>query len=157
MNRSDRNLPDFSLQQSLGYLIRSTHHQFQSLLSARIEPHGITLGMWYFLRVLWDEDGLTQRELSKRVGTMEPTTLEAIKTIEAKGLVRREHDLKDGRKRLVFLTEKGRALEKILLPLARTLVDDAVTDLTEDEADALREMLRKVRGRLILTRNSAIG
>lgn len=154
MNSSLRNLPDFSLQQSLGYLIRSSHHHFQSLLAARIEPHGITLGMWYFLRVLWEEDGLTQRELSNRVGTMEPTTLEAIKTIEAKGLVRREHDLKDKRKRLVYLTEKGRSLEEILLPLARALVDEAVVDLTDDEETVLRELLQKVRGRLIVTRNS---
>ncbi|MCX7560638.1 MarR family transcriptional regulator [Sulfitobacter sp. F26204] len=152
MNRSSRQAPAFLLNDSLGYLIRSTHHQFQSLLAARIEPHGITLGMWYFLRVLWEEEGLTQRELSNRVGTMEPTTLEAIRSMEGKGLVRRERDLTDGRKRLVFLTEKGAALEKVLLPIARDLVEDAVTDLTTREQADLEQLLTRVRSKLVLTR-----
>ena len=108
--------------------------------------------MWYFLRVLWEEEGLTQRELSNRVGTMEPTTLEAIRSMEAIGLVRRERDLKDGRKRLVYLTEKGAALEKVLLPLARDLVDDAVTELNTDEQAELLIMLQKVRGKLARAR-----
>lgn len=152
MSTSSRASSAFLLNDSLGYLIRSTHYHFQSLLAARIEPHGITLGMWYFLRVLWEEEGLTQRELSNRVGTMEPTTLEAIRSMEAIGLVRRERDLKDGRKRLVYLTEKGAALEKVLLPLARDLVDDAVTDLNTDEQVELLIMLQKVRGKLARAR-----
>lgn len=141
------------MQQSLGYLIRSTHQHFQSLLAARIEPHGITLGMWYFLRVLWEEDGLSQRELSNRVGTMEPTTFEAIRAMEAKGLVRRERDPEDARKRLVFLSTEGKSLEARLLPLAQALVSEAAADLSETEQDALRGLLQKLRGRLIATRN----
>lgn len=119
-----------------------------------MEPHGITLGMWYFLRVLWEEDGLSQRELSDRVGTMEPTTLEAIRAMEAKGLVRRERDANDGRKRLVFLTEQGRALEELLLPLAQALVQEAACNLSDEEIDTLRELLLKVREKLFSARNA---
>lgn len=66
------NLP-FDL--SIGYQIRLTHRLMQKLLQLKIEQFGVTLGMWYFLRVLWDQDGLTQKELSDLVGTMEPTAL----------------------------------------------------------------------------------
>ena len=58
-------------------------------LEKRISPHGVTRGQWYFLRVLWEEDGLSQRELSVRVGMMEPTTVIALRSMEKAGLVRR--------------------------------------------------------------------
>ena len=80
---------ELPLADSLGYQIRTTHRLFQRALQLEIERSGVTLGMWYFLRVLWSEDGITQSELSQRVGTMEPTTLSAIRDMERNGLVRR--------------------------------------------------------------------
>ena len=110
---------DFPFAESVGYQIRATHRALQRFLQLKIEPHGVTLGMWYFLRALWHEDGLNQRELSHRVGTMEPTTLSAILNMEKKGLVRRVQNKKDRRKWHVHLTAKGRALKAELIPLAR--------------------------------------
>ena len=60
-----RGAVDFSLGGSLGYLVRDANRAFQRLLERRISPHGVTRGQWYFLRVLWKEDGLSQRELSR--------------------------------------------------------------------------------------------
>ena len=46
---------------TLGYLVRDANRAFQRLLEKRISPHGVTRGQWYFLRVLWEEDVLSQR------------------------------------------------------------------------------------------------
>ena len=113
---------DLPFADSVGYQIRATHRALQRFLQLKIEPHGVTLGMWYFLRALWHEDGLTQRELSRRAGTMEPTTLNAILNMEKKGLVRRVQNRKDRRKWHVHLTAKGRRLKAELIPLARDVV-----------------------------------
>jgi hypothetical protein len=75
--------------ESIGYQIRATHRLLHRCLQARIEPSGATLGTWYFMRALWQEDGLTRRQLSNRVGTMEPTRLSAILIMQKKGLIRR--------------------------------------------------------------------
>ncbi|WP_188713498.1 MarR family winged helix-turn-helix transcriptional regulator, partial [Croceicoccus mobilis] len=98
------NLP-FDL--SIGYQIRLTHRLMQKLLQLKIEQFGVTLGMWYFLRVLWDQDGLTQKELSDLVGTMEPTTLSAIASMEQRGIVARVRNAADKRKINIFLTPYG--------------------------------------------------
>jgi hypothetical protein len=92
--KADRTQADFPVTVSVGYQIRATHRALQRFLLLKIEPHGVTLGMWYFLRALWTEDGLTQRELSRRVGTMEPTTLSAIVKMERIGLVKRSRNKK---------------------------------------------------------------
>jgi DNA-binding MarR family transcriptional regulator len=136
---------DFPFSESIGYQVRATHRSLQRLLQYKIEPHGITLGMWYFLRALWHEDGLTQRELSNRAGTMEPTTLSAILNMEKKGLVRRARDRNDRRKWHIHLTSKGRGLKGKLIPLAREVVATAVQGLSPSEVAQLLEGLAEVQ------------
>lgn len=133
------------LDRSLGNQIRMTHRSLQRFLQARIGPYGVTLGMWYYLRALWDEDGLTQAELSRRIGTMEPTTLSAIQEMERRGLVQRARNDADRRKIDVFLTEKGRDLQARLLPLAVDVVDTAALGFSAREVPFLLALLRQIQ------------
>jgi DNA-binding MarR family transcriptional regulator len=142
---------DFPFAESVGYQIRAAHRALQRFLQLKIEPHGVTPGMWYFLRALWHEDGLTQRELSRRVATMEPTTLSAILNMEKKGLIRRVQNKKDRRKWHVHLTPKGRALKTELIPLAREVVATAVQSLSRKETKQLLEGLAEVQKNLHAT------
>ena len=36
----------------------------------QLAPYDISMGMFYFFMWLWKYDGLTQKELSERVGTL---------------------------------------------------------------------------------------
>src|SRR5206468_12113127 len=114
---------DFPAAESSGYLVRDAHRAFQRLLGKRIAEHGITRGQWYFLRVLWDEDGLSQRELSARVGMMEPTTVIALRSMEKAGLIRRARSAEDRRVTQVRLTRKAKRLRNRLLQLAREITE----------------------------------
>jgi DNA-binding MarR family transcriptional regulator len=136
------------LNASLGYQIRVTHRDFQNQLKAMISPYGVSLGMWYFLRVLWEEDGLTQRELSDRVGTMEPTTLTALRSMEKKNLIIRQRNALDGRKINVFLSVKGRNLRDVLLPQSAKIVERAVRGFSESDRKVLHRFLVQVRDNL---------
>lgn len=135
--------------ESVGYQIRLTSRLFQRHLQQKIEPHGVTLGMWYFLRALWHEDGMTQRELSLVVGTMEPTTLTAIKSMERSGLVRRVNNEDDRRKINIYLTERGKALRAELMPLAKEVVDGSVGGFSDRERSALLEYLKAIQDNLL--------
>ena len=147
-SRATRKKPRLPLDRSVGYQIRMTHRRLQSTLQLRIERHGVTLGMWYYLRVLWDDDGLTQRELSNRIGTMEPTTLSAVMSMERIGLVRRRRNPKDRRKINIYLTEKGRMLEAILLPAAVEVVANSVKGFTRREIATLLRLLHAIQKNL---------
>lgn len=150
---SEPSYVELPLSRSVGYQIRTTHRLIQRYLQLRITPNRVTLGMWYFLRVLWDEDGLTQRELSNRVGAMEPTTLSAILSMENRGLINRIRDSHDRRKWNVFLTEKGRKLKEETLPIAVDIVNEAVAGLSEQEVSLLLNLLgsvqRNIESRLV--------
>ena len=93
----------------LAHLIRDVARMQMRALQQRLAAHDVSFGHWTFLRILWVTDGLTQRELSESAGVM---------AMEAAGLIERRQ-LAGNRKNVhVFLTEKGRHLEPVLVPLA---------------------------------------
>lgn len=129
---------------SLGYLTRIAFRSFSRALEQRTLPHGVTAGQWRFLRVLWREEGLTQRELSRRVGMREPTTVTALKGLEKSGLVRRKQSAEDRRKIHVFLTPKARRLQATLAPCVAEVNEIAAEGLSADEVATLRRLLQHV-------------
>ena len=74
----------------MAHLIRDTERAFRRALQIRLAPYGVPFGHWSFLRILWETDGLTQKELSERAGVMEPTTFAAMKAMEALGYISRQ-------------------------------------------------------------------
>jgi DNA-binding MarR family transcriptional regulator len=102
----------------LAHVVKVVMRAFNRALQMRLTEHEVSIGHWPFLRALWEVDGLTQRELSEEAGVAEPTTFAAIKAMERRGYVVRRAVAGDRRKRQVFLTARGRALEPKLVPLA---------------------------------------
>jgi DNA-binding MarR family transcriptional regulator len=139
-----RRAGEFPPHASSGYLVRDTHRAFQRLLERRIAAFGVTRGQWYFLRVLWITDGLSQRELSARVGMMEPTTVIALRSMEKSGLIRRVRGDDDRRKVLVFLTAKAKRLRGELLGVARTITDEAEEGIAPRDLAAFRRIVARM-------------
>ncbi|MDX1483643.1 MAG: MarR family transcriptional regulator [Alphaproteobacteria bacterium] len=138
----------FDSETSVGYLLRDTYRAFTKILQARISAHGVSIGQWYFLRVLWEEDGLTQRELSQRVGMMEPTTVTALNGMEKRGYVRRVRNAEDKRKVNIYLTEKGKALRNVLLPHAIDVNIRSVAGVPEEDVETVRRTLHAMKQNL---------
>ncbi len=125
----------------LAHLVRDAARALVRSLSIRLAEHHVSFGHWSFLRVLWVGDGLTQRELSERVGVMEPTTFAAMKTMEQLGyVVRRQHE-GDRKKVYIHLTPKGRLLEKRLVPLAEEVNRIAVDGVAPEHVTIARAVL----------------
>ena len=66
----------------MAHLLKDARRAMERALQARLVAHGVPFGHWSYLRILWESDGLTQRELSARAGVMEPTTFAALKAME---------------------------------------------------------------------------
>ncbi len=128
----------------MAHLIKDATRVFLRSLQVRLARHEVQLGHWTFLRILWKQDGLTQRELSDEAGLMEPTTVIALRAMESLGYVTREHR-PDNRKNLyVFLTPKGRQLKEILVPLAEEVNACALSGVADDDVTATRRALLSV-------------
>jgi MarR family transcriptional regulator, organic hydroperoxide resistance regulator len=125
----------------MAHLIRDTERAFRKSLQVRLAQFKVPFGHWTFLRILWQNDGLTQKELSQRAGVMEPTTFAAIKAMEASGYVRRSQ-LPTNRKNVyVHLSAKGRALKKKLVPLAEETNSISTRNIAPDDLMTTRKVL----------------
>jgi DNA-binding MarR family transcriptional regulator len=138
----------YPAEQSIGHQVRWAHRALQRELEEQIRPYGITLGMWYFLRALWEEDGLSQRELSDVVGTAEPTTVAALHAMEKRGLVTRVANTNDRRKSNIYLTRQALKLRELLLPQAREVNRLAGAGISAADVKALKRILTKLRANL---------
>jgi DNA-binding MarR family transcriptional regulator len=149
-SRTNRNTrePEFPPTESSGYLVRDAHRAFQRLLEKRIAAYGLKRGQWYFLRVLWTEDGLSQRELSARVGMMEPTTVVALRSMERSGLIRRARSADDRRRAQVWLTAKARRLRNELLALARGITEEAEAGINSRDLARFRRIIARMTANL---------
>lgn len=128
-------------QDRLAHLIRDVARAQMRALQTRLAAHGVSFGHWTFLRILWNQDGLTQRELSELAGVMEPTTYSAVKAMEAMGLIERRQ-LAGNRKNMhVFLTRAGRSLQKVLVPLAQEVNRTSVRGIPDESVAIVRKSL----------------
>jgi len=125
----------------LAHLIKDAARALVRSLSVRLADHQVSFGHWAFLRILWEGDGLTQRELSERAGVMEPTTFAALKAMDRLGFVARRQVGKDRKKVYVFLTPKGRALKDRLVPIAEDVNRIAVDGVPGEHIAVARSVL----------------
>jgi MarR family transcriptional regulator, organic hydroperoxide resistance regulator len=135
-------------QDSIGHQVRWAHRALQRELEERLKPFGITNGMWHFLRALWEEDGLSQRELSDRVGTSEATTVSALHAMEKRGLALRVPNSDDRRKSNIFLTRPAKDMRDLLLQEAREVNHTATEGISAAEIASLKTTLGKIRKNL---------
>lgn len=127
------------------HLVKDATRSFQRSLQMRLADHDVPFGHWTFLRVLWEHDGLTQKQLSDEVGVMEPTTFAAVKAMESRGWVERRQLAENRKNVYVFLTDAGRGLKATLVPLAEKVNCLAVAGLSaEDIAIARRVLLATI-------------
>lgn len=110
-------LPDLT-DERFAHLVIVLERQFRKALEKQLESHGVLFGHWVFLRILWKEDGLSQRELADRAGLTTPTVHTAIAKMEQMGTVQRIVPERNTSRPLIYLTDHGRALRDLLEPLA---------------------------------------
>ena len=125
----------------LAHLVKDATRALVRALQMRLAAHAVSFGHWTFLRILWEGDRLTQRELSERAGVMEPTTFSALKAMERLGYVRRRQFRGDRKKIYVLLTPKGRRLRDRLVPLAEDVNRIAVRGVKPSDISTMRMVL----------------
>ena len=125
----------------LAHLVKDATRALLRALQMRLTAHDVSLGHWTFLRILWEQDGLTQRELSDQAGVMEPTTFSAVNAMEKLGYVVRRQMPENRKKVFVFLTPRGRLLKEKLVPLAEEVNRVAVAGVPPEHIAATRDTL----------------
>jgi len=134
----------FSKDDSAGYLANHMARLFERGLAARIRPLGLTTGTFPALLELWENDGLTQKQLVERLDIEQATMANTLSRMERDGLIRREKDPGDGRVQRIRLTERARALRDPAIAAAKAENEDALLALSDEESAEFISLMQKI-------------
>ena len=121
--------------------------RLQALIAERFAPLGIHPGQDRLLAELWERDGLSQSELIERLGVQPPTVTGIVQRLERAGIVRREPDPENRRISRVYLTEKGRELERPVWEAHAEVEREFFKNLSADELRELTALLERTLGK----------
>ena len=98
--------------------------------------------------MLWEQDNITQRELSDLAGTTEATTVRSVNALVKSGFVTRNRCTEDKRKSHIVLTPKARRLRAKLIPLVVAVNERAMQGLSKKDIETTRRVLEQTHANL---------
>ncbi|MFI0508827.1 DNA-binding MarR family transcriptional regulator [Streptomyces canus] len=128
---------------SLLYMVKQVELVVRSHLDELVRPSGITALQYTALTVLERHDGLSAAQLARDSFVTAQSIADLVRSLETRGLVRRERNPRNRRELLILLTEQGRALLAQHAGPVRDLEERMVRDLTAHQTDQFRQALTR--------------
>ena len=127
------------LDNQLCFALYAASNAMGRLYRDRLEPLGLTYPQYLVMLVLWEQDGLTVKQIGARLHLDSGTLTPMLKRMEQAGRLQRGRDPDDERQVVIALTAEGRrlkaAMRKVhsdlgcLLPLDRAAIGRLRTEL----------------------------
>ena len=99
--------------------------------------------LWALLS-LWRSDGLKVVELAREAALETSTMTGLLDRMERDGLVIRTPDADDRRTLRIYLTHEGKKLQKPLIDLAQSMMDEFLMGIPEEEISVVNDVLRRI-------------
>ena len=128
---------------SLLYMVKQVELVVRSHLDELVKPSGITALQYTALTVLERHDGLSAAQLARDSFVTAQSIADLVRSLENRGLVRRERNPRNRRELLILLTDTGRELLAQQAAPVRELEERMVRDLTAHQSEQFREALSK--------------
>ena len=106
-----------------------------------LEKLGLTYTQYVVMMVLWEDGGMTEGDLGKKVYLDSGTLAPLLKRMEKQGIINRVRPDDNERKLVISLTEKGEAMKEQALDVPKAM--NGCIDLPEDELRELKRLLDK--------------
>ena len=109
---------------------------------------GLSIPEWRAMAVIGDFGPLTQRDLTHLTVMDKVAVNRACKVLEDRGLALRRPNEADGRSHLLELSEEGRRMHDVIMPLALEMERKLFADFTAEERAIFRSLLERVRSKV---------
>lgn len=115
-----------------------------ALQAFREHDAGITVDQWIVLKQISENNGTSQVEIANSTVKDAPTTTRIIDQLTNKNLISKQLDPEDRRRYMVFITEKGQALIKKMLPVVQEYRKIAIRDFSREDLNNLHQLLERM-------------
>ncbi len=134
----------FSFQDYISIKIHKTDLLLSSFIKAKLEPFNLAPEQNLIMMLLWENDGLTQNELVKRLNKDKTNIARMASSLEKKGFIKRSECPNDRRSVKLFLTECGKELGTSVIPIAEQFNEIVRNGLSDEELLELERLLSKI-------------
>jgi DNA-binding MarR family transcriptional regulator len=134
----------FDLEHAPGHLIRRAHQRSVAIFMEETAEFDITPVQFAIMNALIERPGEDQVTLAGRVAFDAATSGSVIGRLEAKGLIRREADAADKRRKLLWVTPAGEQVARQMKRTVRRVQNRIVDGLDSHEREQLIALLRKL-------------
>jgi DNA-binding MarR family transcriptional regulator len=124
-------------------MVKQVELVVRSHLDELVKPAGITALQYTSLTVLERHDGLSAAQLARDSFVTAQSMADLVRSLENRGLIRRERNPHNRRELLILLTDEGRELLARFTDAVRELEERMVRDLTAHQTDQFRQALSK--------------
>ncbi|MCL1067968.1 MarR family transcriptional regulator [Shewanella olleyana] len=130
--------------ESLYYQVSHLNITLQNELDERLKRYELDVKLWPVLFSLWQEEGISQTELSKLCDVANYTMTRLLDQLQVQGYITRHQESDNRRAFQIFLTDAGKALEQDLIHEAQWVNEKCLEALDEQEQQTLLQLLNKI-------------
>lgn len=132
------------IKNSLGYMLGASTRLIKRRMDKNLEDYGITTSQWAVLKLLAEQEQLTQKQIADGLSSDKATVGEIIKLLNKKGYVEKVINDRDKRAFLIKLTTKAKVMVNDLVSKASFVNEIALKGFSDKETELLRDMLNKI-------------
>jgi len=135
-----------SLQTNIIFRCGNFVHVFHQALTRAFKANRIpvTIEQFSILAILFYQNGINQKEIGTLLGRDKTTITRIISNMVKNKVINRINDQRDSRGNLIYLTEKGEAIQKTAALVTGTLYQKAVSNLHEKDLTKSMALLAKM-------------
>lgn len=134
------------LTNSLGFNLINTSISIKDELRKRFiaEGYDVTPDQFAVLIKLWKKDGVSQKELCDKTLKTKSNITRILDSMEKRDLLSRQVNKEDRRIFNIYLTNKGKNLRTILLPIAISTHQKIFQNLSDNDKKNLQKILEMI-------------
>lgn len=133
-----------TIDHTYGLLIARLAHIHRTRIDEYLSKQNLHVGQEMLLKYLWNQDGLSQKEIGEFMGIQSATVTRMVIRMERAGFVERRTDPADQRVSRVYLTERGRSLQPVVEQGWMAIEQQILADFSLEERLLLRRFLEQI-------------
>jgi len=148
-------IDELKLENQLCFAVYAFSREINKIYRPYLEPLGLTYTQYLVMLVLWEQDGISLKELGRKLKLDSGTLTPLLKKLENDGKIDRTRDKRDERNLIIYLSKQGREL----MGQAENVPNNIACSLPLDieEIVSLRDQLKGILDQLdIQTKDNII-
>lgn len=128
----------------INFWVISLMHRYSSANFKKFMELGIHPGQLPVLKTVQENEGISLRELAKRLHVKPPTVTVTVKRMERAGLLCKKSDTEDLRISRIYLTEKGKSISAGVIAQMEENERILTRGFSEEELQTLRDFFERM-------------